>query len=143
MKSITILSTMLILGLQLPMTTVLAEVAIIANPASGAGELDSKTAKKLFLGKIKTTPGMSSITLVGQADNSPVKAEFTKKVTKKDLSKYKAHWSKMIFSGKAIPPKVLANDEAVKAYVANHNDAVGYVDAGAVDDSVKILLRAP
>lgn len=121
----------------------LAEVAIIANPASGASELDAKTAKKLFLGKAKSIPGMSSFTLVGQDDDSPTKAKFTKSITKKNLKKYKAYWSKMIFSGKGIPPKELANDAEVKAYVASHADAIGYVDASVVDDSVKVLLRAP
>jgi len=124
-------------------TAALAEIAIIANPAAGAGELDTKTVKKLFLGKIRSLPGMDSVSLVGQADDSPVKAEFTQKITNKKLAKYKAYWSKMIFSGKAVPPKEMANDAEVKAYVASHADAVGYVDAGSVDDSVKVLLRAP
>lgn len=119
----------------------LAEVAIITNPASGASELDAKTAKKLFLGKIKSIPGMSSFTLIGQDDNSPIKAEFTKKITKKKLKKYKAYWSKMIFSGKAIPPKELTGDTEVKAFIAGNADAIGYIDASALDDSVKVLLR--
>lgn len=124
-------------------TAALAEIAIIANPGSGASELDAKTAKKLFLGKTQSVPGMSSVTLVDQADSSSTKAEFTEKVTKKGLGKYKAYWSKKIFSGKAVPPKELANDAEVKAYVAGHRDAVGYVDASDVDDSVKVLFRAP
>lgn len=124
-------------------TAPLAEIAIIANPASGAGELDAKTAKKLFLGKTRSVPGMSGVTLVGQTDDSPTKAEFTQKITKKQPAKYKAYWSKMIFSGKAVPPKELANDAEVKAYVASHADAIGYVDASIVDDTVKVLLRAP
>lgn len=121
----------------------LAEVVIIAHPASGAAELDAATAKKLFLGKITSLPGMSSVALIGQADSSATKAEFTEKVTNKALNKYKAYWSKMIFSGKAVPPKELADDAEVKAYVAGHADAVGYVDAASVDDSVKVLFRAP
>jgi len=121
----------------------LAEIAIIANPSSGASSLDAKVAKMLFLGKTKTIPGMSTVTLIGQIDESPTKAEFTKMVAKKGINKYKAYWSKMIFSGKAIPPKELANDAEVKAYVASHTDAVGYVNANAVDSSVKVLLRTP
>jgi len=123
--------------------TVLAEVVIIANPNSGAGELDAKTAKKLFLGKTKSVSGMNSVTLVSQTEASPTTAEFTQKVTKKTLSQYKSYWSRIIFSGKAVPPKELANDAEVKAYVAGHIDAVGYVDASAIDSSVKVLLRAP
>jgi hypothetical protein len=124
-------------------TTAVAEVAIIVGSGSGASALDAKTAKKLFLGKVKSIPGMSAVTLVGQVDDSPTKAKFTKAIAKKGLDKYKAYWSKMIFSGKAVPPKELANDAEVKAYVAKNADAVGYINANAVDDSVKVLLRAP
>ncbi len=141
MKNKLIISSF-ILGLLAWSTGALAEIAIIANTGSG-GSLDAKTAKKLFLGKTKVVPGMSSVSLVGQVDTSPVKAEFTQKVTKKKLGKYKAYWSKMIFSGKAVPPKELANDAEVKAHIKSHTDAVGYIDAGSIDDSVKVLLRVP
>ncbi len=86
---------------------------------------------------------MTAVTLVGQSDSSPIKAEFTEKVTKKKLGKYKAYWSKMIFSGKAVPPKELANDAAVKSFVSSNPNAVGYIDAASVDSSVKVLLRIP
>jgi len=137
----TLLVTLLLCSLFIG--TAQAEVVIIANPNSGAGELDAKTAKRLFLGKTTSVPGMNSITLVSQTEASPTKAEFTQKVTKKTPSQFKSYWSRMIFSGKAVPPKELAGDAEVKAYVASHADAVGYIDAGNVDDSVKVLLRAP
>jgi ABC-type phosphate transport system substrate-binding protein len=120
-----------------------AEIAIIVSSNSGAAEINAKTAKKLFLSKIKSIPGMSNITLVGQLDESPIKADFTKKVTKKGMGKYKAYWSKMIFSGKAVPPTEFANDEEVRAYVAKNKDAVGYIDATSVDSSVKVLMLVP
>jgi len=143
MKKLLTTSVLLLSGTLFSATPALAEVAIIASAGSGASALNAKTAKKLFLGKTKSVPGMSSVTLIGQSDDSPTKAEFTQKVAKKKLGKYKAYWAKMIFSGKAIPPKELANDAEVKTYVASHNDAVGYVDASAVDSSVKVLLSAP
>jgi len=49
----------------------------------------------------------------------------------------------LIFSGKAIPPKDLANDTEVIAYVNSHNDAIGYINSKSLDKSVKILLRVP
>lgn len=124
-------------------SNLMAEVVIIASANSGATSLDAKTAKKLFLGKTKSVPGMTSVVLIGQPDKSPTKAEFTKKVTKKDLGKFKAYWSKIVFSGKAVPPKELGSDAEVKAYVASHNDAVGYINAKAVDSSVKVIFSAP
>jgi len=137
------LSAALLFGTLSVSTVVVAEVAIIANTGSGASELDAGTAKKLFLGKVKSIPGMSGVSLVGQADGSPIKAEFAKKITNKGLDKYKAYWSKRIFSGKSVPPTEVSGDAEVKAYVGKHADAVGYIDAASIDDSVKVLMRAP
>jgi len=136
-------SAMLFVAAMLFATTAMAEIAIIANTGSGASELNASTAKKLFLGKLKSIDGIAKVTVVGQVDDSPIKEEFTKKITKKSLSKFKAYWSKKIFSGKAVPPKELENDAEVKAYVAGHADAVGYIDAASVDSTVKVLFRAP
>jgi len=142
MKTPLLTSTTLLLGTLFVFSTVSAEVVIIGH-AKSVGTLDAKSAKKLYLGKTNSISGMASVTLIGQADSSPTKAEFTVKATKKNLSKYKAYWSKMIFSGKAVPPKEMANDDEVKAYVASHTDAVGYINASAVDASVKVLLKLP
>ncbi len=121
----------------------LAEVAIVVNTGSSAGDLGAKMAKKIFLGKTKSIPGIDNLTVVGQVDGSAIKAEFTKKITKKGVDKYKAYWSKQIFSGKAVPPTEVANDAAVLKYVAGNINAIGYVDAASLDGSVKVVFRAP
>jgi len=64
-------------------------------------------------------------------------------LTKKNASKLKSYWSKMIFSGKAIPPEVVGDDAAVISWVASTKNGIGYVDSSAVNDSVKVLLRVP
>ena len=51
----------------------------------------------------------------------------------------KAHWSRLLFSGKGKPPKVLDNDAAVKKWVAEHPKALGYINSSADDASVKVL----
>jgi len=84
MKTQIILSMTLISALLTWQSVVNAEVVIIGHAKSGAS-LDAKTAKKLFLGKTKSVTGMTAVVLVGQIDSSPIKAEFTKKVTKKKL----------------------------------------------------------
>jgi len=131
-----------IVGLIIWTSSVFAEIAIIANSKSSA-TLDAKAAKKLFLGKTSKVSGTTRVVLVGQTDNSPTKAEFTKKITNKSLGKYKAYWSKLIFSGKAVPPKELASDADVIAFVSKNANAIGYIDGKSVTGSIKVLLRVP
>jgi ABC-type phosphate transport system substrate-binding protein len=48
-----------------------------------------------------------------------------------------------VFSGRALPPKELSDDDAVVKAVAADPNAVGYVDASAVNGSVQAVARLP
>ena len=50
-------------------------------------------------------------------------------------------WARITFTGKGTPPKELKSDAEVKAFVAANPRAIGYVDASAVDSSVKAVLK--
>ena len=57
-----------------------------------------------------------------------MRSQFYTKVAGKDEAQVKAIWSKLVFTGKATPPKELAsNGDVVKAVSADPN-AIGYVD---------------
>ncbi len=62
---------------------------------------------------------------------------------KKDEGELRAYWSKLMFGGKGQLPRELADDAAVKSFVAGNPDAIGYVDGKVLDSSVKVLLIVP
>ncbi len=68
--------------------------------------------------------------------------QFYANVVKKSGKKLKAYCAKIVFSGKRTPPKPFASDADVIGWVAKTPGALGYVDSGAADDSVKVLLIA-
>jgi len=123
--------------------TTLADVAVVVNPGSGVTSLSDSQAKALFLGKSKKFPNGSKATPVDQKEGSSTRTTFNKKVLKKSDSQVKAYWSKMVFSGKASPLKSVADDAAVKAFVAGTSGAVGYIDSSQVDGSVTVVLTIP
>ena len=127
--------TIIITGLSLLLASsyAMADIAIIANADSSASA-SQKDIKKIFLGK------KTSMSPIDQSEGSTIRDSFYKSIAKKNTSQMKAYWSKMIFSGKAIPPETSDNDTAVKAWVAKTPKGVGYIDSGSVDDSVKVLL---
>ena len=109
-----------------------AAVAVVVNPGF-ADSLDQATVAQIYLGKDKTlTPYMQS---GGTAD------EFIDKVLSRNASQYKAYWAKLAFTGGGRPPKELGSDAEVLKKVASSADAIGFVDAGAVDGSVKVLFN--
>ena len=49
----------------------------------------------------------------------------------------------MVFTGKTQQPKEVADDAEVIAKVSSDPQAIGYVDSGSVNDSVKVVLKIP
>ena len=133
-------SVVVLSGLLSFTVSAVADIAVIVNPGSGISSLSAGDAKKIFLAKTKKLPNGKSAMLVEQAEGSAVRDAFNDKVLKKSSSQYKAYWSKIIFSGKGSPPKSVADDAAVKAFVAGNANAIGYIDSGAVDGTVSAVL---
>ena len=52
-----------------------------------------------------------------------------------------ALWAQNIFAGKGLPPKVATPGAEMKRLVATNRNAIGYIRASEVDDTVKVLLR--
>ena len=94
----------------------------------------------LFLGKSDQLPGVGVALLLDQAESNAVRDAFYSKVTGKSAAQVKAAWSRLVFSGKATPPKEVANSAEVKKLVATNANAIGYIEKSAVDGTVKVLL---
>jgi len=85
-----------------------AEIVVIVSKQNPATRMFSEQASQFFLGK------SNLFTPVDQADGSAIRNEFYKKVADKDAAQVKALWSKLVFTGKATPPKEYPNSADVK-----------------------------
>jgi ABC-type phosphate transport system substrate-binding protein len=121
----------------------MAEVAVVVSPASGITSLTEDDVSRIFLGKSKSFPNGAAAVPVNQDEGAPARDKFNEAVCKKNASQYKAYWSQLVFTGKGTPPKDAGNDGAVKALIAANPNMIGYIDAGAVDASVKVVFKAP
>ncbi|QDQ27302.1 phosphate ABC transporter substrate-binding protein [Chitinimonas arctica] len=115
-----------------------ADLAVIVNPKAGVDTLSPEQIANLFLGKATSFPGGAAATPVNQNEGA-LREEFSNKVLKKDGNGVKAHWAKMQFTGKGSPPKEVGGSGDVKKFVAGNPGAIGYVEKGAVDGSVKVV----
>jgi len=110
-----------------------AELVIIVNPANPATRMFPSQAAQFFLG------GSVMFTPIEQAEGSPIRAEFYKKVLEKEPAQVQAIWSKLAFTGKGKPPAEMKSSAEVKKAVAENPKAIGYIEKSAVDDSVKVV----
>jgi len=122
--------------------SVSAEISVIVNPGSSVSTANLKIIKKIFLGKKSAIDGVDLVA-VDQDEGSAIRDEFYLKVTKKNAAKLKNYWSKMIFSGKAVPHDAVGDDAAVVSWVAKKKNGMGYVNSSAVNGTVKVILTVP
>lgn len=132
----------LLLGLGLG-TAAHAGVAVIAHPSVKLSGISKSDLSKIYLGKSKSYPNGKAVQPIDQGTSSKARRHFNQKVLKMSEREIKSHWSKRMFTGKGQPPKIIEGDDAVKEWVADHPQALGYIDGAAVDASVKVLLIIP
>ncbi len=115
-----------------------AGVDVVIHP-SNTNDINANVIKKLFIGKSKSfADGTKAIPLT-QTANAPITGEFNERVLNKSATQLRAHWSKLVFTGKGTPPKEAANDAEVLALVASNPNIIGFVTSGSADGSVKVV----
>ena len=79
---------------------------------------------------------------VDQIPSSEARREFTTLVHGRSVVTVEVYWKRMIFSGKGIPPKELADDAEVIEFVRSNPGAVGYVtNSEGAEGVVKLRLE--
>lgn len=115
-----------------------AEVVVVVHPSNDAA-LSKQSVKRIFLGKEKKFSNGKGVLPINQVTASPTRGSFDTDTLGRSSTQIAAYWSKLVFTGKGIPPKEVDNDAAVVALVADNQDAIGYVDSASVSDAVKVI----
>jgi ABC-type phosphate transport system substrate-binding protein len=120
-----------------------AELAIIAHPSVKLVGISADDLKDIYTGREKVFPNGSPVSPVDQESGTAARTQFLKNVMHMDEQELRSYWAKQLFTGKAKKPETLSDDEAVKRWVAENPDGLGYVQGKYVDGSVKVLLIVP
>ncbi|PZP96889.1 MAG: hypothetical protein DI587_18665 [Variovorax paradoxus] len=118
-----------------------AQVAVVVGAKSATAAMTADQVASIFLGKSNQLASGAAAAAADLPESAAVREQFYTKVTGKSSAQVKAGWSRLVFSGKATPPKELANAADVKSFVAANPDAIGYIEKSAVDGSVKVVLN--
>jgi ABC-type phosphate transport system substrate-binding protein len=115
------------------------DLAVIVH-ADRRAQLDRDDLAQIYLRKRRFWDDGGRIVPVNRESSSAARAAFVRHVFGADARQLVFYWNRQYYLG-ILPPATLASDEAVKRFVAREPLAIGYVDADAVDDSVRVILR--
>ena len=132
--------TLIGLALCLAVNVTAADVVVVVSAKNPVTTLSKNQVVAIFLGKTSHFPDGSPATPVDQSEGSRARDAFYLKFSGKSPAQIKAHWSKIIFTGRGQPPYEVSNSVEVKKHVIENPTAIGYIEHNLVDGSVKVLL---
>ncbi|WP_335944193.1 phosphate ABC transporter substrate-binding protein [Pseudomonas sp. G166] len=124
-------------------TPVKADVVVVVATSNPVKALARNQVADIFLGKTSRFPSGGPAVPIDQTESSATRDEFYSTFTGKSASQLKAHWSKIIFTGRGQPPQAVSNSAEVKKRIAENPDSIGYIEANEVDGSVRALPLEP
>jgi len=128
------------LALSLGLNASAAEVVAVVSAKNPVTMLSKNQVVDIFLGKTSRFPDGTPAVPIDQEEGSAARDEFYATFAGKSPAQLKAHWSKIIFTGRGQPPMAVSTSIEVKKHVVETPNAIGYIDKTLVDGSVKVLL---
>ena len=120
-----------------------ADVVLVVSTASPLTSLRQSQVAGIFLGRPVELPGTSRPQPVDQREGNGARDAFYHEIINWTPAQMKAHWSRIIFTGRGQPPRQLADDAAVKQFLARNPAAIGYINSENLDDNVRVLSITP
>ncbi|HBF49947.1 MAG TPA: phosphate ABC transporter substrate-binding protein [Massilia sp.] len=116
------------------------DLVVIVSARSSIEALRPDQVAAIFLGQSARFPDGALATALDQPIGTQERNQFYLRVTGKTPALLKAHWSKLVFTGRGQPPRELQDSAAVRRAVADDTGLIGYIDRQALDPSVRQVL---
>jgi ABC-type phosphate transport system substrate-binding protein len=115
------------------------DVVPVVSARSPVTSLSSSQVADIFLGKTARFPDGTQAVPIDLDEDSPARERFYARYTGKSPAQVKAHWSKLVFTGRGQPPRQAASSAEARKLIAENPSAIGYIDSSQVDSSVRVL----
>jgi ABC-type phosphate transport system substrate-binding protein len=116
-------------------------IAVVVHP-SRTVEITADALRQIYLRRKRFWEDGAPIVPLNLAAGMPLRDAFSRRVLGESEARIADYWNRQYFYG-VLPPATLASTQAVLRYVASDPNAVGYVAAADVDDSVRTVLSLP
>ncbi|WP_137173537.1 phosphate ABC transporter substrate-binding protein [Massilia sp. HP4] len=120
-----------------------AELVVVVSSRSQVAAINADQVAAIFLGHASRFPDGAPALAIDQQLGASQRDSFYRELTGKSPALLKAHWSKMVFTGRGQPPREANGDAAVRRLVAENPSMIGYIDRDALDASVRAVLALP
>jgi ABC-type phosphate transport system substrate-binding protein len=116
-----------------------AEVVAIVGVNSSIKTLTRSQVADIFLGRsVRLADGARPVPF-DQPERAAARAAFYDTFAGKTPAQMKAHWSKIVFTGRGQPPAEVPDGQQALTMVAANPNAIAYIERALADRTVRIL----
>lgn len=117
---------------------------VVVHASNRVTSLSRAELSAIYMKRTRSWPDGREIVPVDRQSASRLRERFSRAVHGKSVAYVTRYWQRLIFSGRAVPPRELRSDAAVLDFVRGSAEAIGYVDAGTpVGEGVKVIAVRP
>jgi ABC-type phosphate transport system substrate-binding protein len=118
-----------------------AGILVIVHRDNPVSQLQREQVVDIFMGRRMTFPQGGDVVLpLDQAPDSAVRSTFYRALVGKSVAQVNAYWARLLFTGRATPPRVLPTPAAILKAVRENPDAIGYIESDHVPTDVKAVF---
>jgi ABC-type phosphate transport system substrate-binding protein len=115
------------------------DVVVVVSSKNPPLQLSKEQVADIFLGRAHRFPDGRRAVPIDLGEGSPVREAFYDTFLGRSAAQMKAHWSKIIFTGRGQPPRQVADEREARLHLSENADAVAYLAREQVDASVRIV----
>lgn len=126
-------------GKPVPPTPAADTLVVVVSAQRSAAELSRVHLLDLYLGRTSRFPDGTPAEPIDLEPGSAAREAFYQTYLNRSQAEIRAHWSKIIFTGRGRPPRDVSDGEEMKELIAGNPRAIGYIERHLVDESVRVV----
>ncbi|WP_036187849.1 hypothetical protein [Marinimicrobium agarilyticum] len=116
-----------------------ADVVVVVSEKSPIQALTSTQLTDIYLGRLTRLPEAGSVVPVDQVEQSNTHHDFYQQYLGRTPAQIRAHWSRLIFTGRGQPPKAVESDAAMAEALRRNPSAIGYMDSETLPEGMRVI----
>jgi ABC-type phosphate transport system substrate-binding protein len=104
-----------------------SDFRVIVHPSNPINSLSTADVSRFFMEHNAEWPGGTPSLPIDLSPESPLRSKFSAKVLGRDVAAVRAHWRRLIFQGKGVPPPTRSSEREIVQFVSSNQNAIGYV----------------
>jgi len=126
------------IGLPVPAT---GELVLVVHRDNTVLQLQREQVVDIYMGRVTDFPDGTPALPIDLPPEAPLRSRFYRELVGKSVAQVNAYWARLLFTGRATPPRILADATAALRVVRENRNAIAYVEADDVDARVRPIYR--